>query len=325
MTNLDARRAQNIGASECPALFSLPWGVEFGEDRFKPFETRFHLWQRKAGRLPDVAVDTPRTFWGRHLEPAIAAGIQELTGWQLVPGRFTEHPGVPGMSCTPDYCATIGAGVTQAATLEVKNVDRLEYRDWPERIEPGVWIWSDGSWQEARRQPPFRIKLQLQHQLACTGHQIGLLGALIGGNDPQFYRMAAHPGVAARIEAEVIAFWKSIEANDPPSPDWQLDGATIAALLGFSTPGLVKDLRGDALASEAAQDYDEARAVAKEAKERMEAAKAKLLHLTGTAERAVLDDGFSVSAKTIEGCSISYFREPYRDFRLTQKKGRTRR
>ena len=60
-----AARAAGIGGSEVAPILGL-----------SPFESRFSLWHRKAGRIAPVDV-SPEMEWGTRLEPAIAQKFRE--------------------------------------------------------------------------------------------------------------------------------------------------------------------------------------------------------------------------------------------------------
>jgi predicted phage-related endonuclease len=328
---LDPRRAQNVGASEVPALFSAAWVDEAAApDELDPFETRFALWMRKAGKLPAEPESVPsftgarpalrdRLFWGNVREQGIAQAIADVTGWKIQPGGFVQHPSLEGMSATPDFFLTMGA---TDGVLEIKNVDRIIFRRWPERIEPGVFWWRDGGWEEAEIQPPFRVKLQCQAQMAATGLPTSVTGPLVGGNELYLFRVDRHPGVIARIEREIQAFWASIAAGEPPPPDWKLDVETICALMGNVDPGTVKDLRGNEEALELARAYHDTQKREKAAKTEKDGLKAQILTLIGTAERAIFDEGFNLWAGEVAGGHRSFDVDPYRGFLLTQSKKR---
>lgn len=87
-------RRRHVGGSEVAALF--------GEH---PHLTKFELWHRKAGSLPDPDLtDNERVFWGQTLEPAIAMGVAKVTGWNIRKvRRYIAHPTVPGFGGSLDY------------------------------------------------------------------------------------------------------------------------------------------------------------------------------------------------------------------------------
>jgi predicted phage-related endonuclease len=189
-------RSKTVGASEVAALFDA-----------SPYLTKFELWHRKKGNLSGEFEDDERKFWGRKLEPAIAAGVAEQRGWKLIkPEGYYFHPTVAGMGCTPDFL--IDDPVRGLGAMEVKNIDYLQFRC--------SWTGSE---------PPLCYILQLQDQLACTGVSWGCIAALVAGNDPAVFIYDRHEQAIARIEQAVTAFWKSIADNiEPPvvSEDYEI-------------------------------------------------------------------------------------------------------
>jgi putative phage-type endonuclease len=282
MSPLERRRY--IGSSEIASLFGL------GR------VSRFELWHRKAGNLPEEDISgLDRVFWGTTLEPAIAKGAAEREEWSIRKAGFFVHPSIPGMACHPDY------EIEDVGLLEVKNVDALIFREWADEIPP-------------------HIELQLQHQLACTGRTWGAFAILVGGNQLHVIRREARPVTMRKLGEAVIEFWESIEAGREPEPEWECDLPTLSKLYGHAEAGKVLDLRDHSQANALAAEYCAARDAEKAAKARREAIKAHLLPIIGNAERVTLRDGYSISAKSIAGGHVEFDREPHRDFRITQNK-----
>lgn len=286
-TEQAALRPHHVGASEVAALFDL-----------HPFLTRFELWHRKKGNLPEEDLsDNDRVFWGTMLEPAIGAGISERTGWPLRKvARYAQHPNVRGMGASPDF--EILEHPRGRGLVQVKNVDGLVYRQ----------SWEDGK-------PPIYYQLQLQHELACTGYGWGALGVLVGGNKLEIFDYPRHDPTIGKLERAVEGFWASIAANDEPRPDFERDLDTIRILFGSAEPGKVADLTDNARLSELCELYKSAGASEKDAKAKKDAAKGEILTIIGDAEIAFAQ-GFKVNAKNVDGGPVSYVREPYRDFRV---------
>ena len=284
-------RARHVGASEVAALFGA-----------SPYMTAFELWHITRGALPAPDLDdSDRVFWGQVLEPAVAQGAAALRGWRVRRvHRYSPHPRIAGMGASLDY--EIVAHERGAGCLEIKNVDRLVYRD----------SWEDG-------EPPLHIELQLQHQLACTGRSWGAVAALIGGNDLKVFERERRPKTIERIETAVAAFWASIETGREPKPDFAADAAAIAALHRDATPGKVEDMTGDNRLAELCALYRAAADAEKTAGEAKDAAKAEMLTKIGDAERVICGP-HTISAKTVAGGPVAYERAPYRNFRLTTKK-----
>lgn len=289
-------RSQVIGASEVAALFGL-----------SPYSTRFELWHRKAGNLAEVDLsDVDRVQAGLFLEPAIAAWVAHKTGRTLhkVPGHI-RHPSVRGMGCSPDYMFDAtdedprGSGICQ-----IKNVDALIFAKW-DRGESGAV------------EPPMNYQLQVQHEIACTGVEWGALACLVGGNRLEIFEYARHEGVIARIESAVAEFWASVERGEEPEPDFARDLATIRDLYSTTTAGEVLDLSSQARVPELCAIYQQAGAEAKAISDRRDAAKAELLTLIGPAEKVFAGD-YTISAKVVKGGPVSYVRDDYRGFRVSE-------
>jgi YqaJ-like viral recombinase domain len=282
-------RRRHVGSSEAAALFNL-----------SPHTTRLELYLRKRGELAEPALTgNERVLWGLALEAAIGEATGERMGWTVRKvRRYVVHPGVAGMGCSLDFEIVNhprGTGV-----LEIKTVDRLAFRDWP-----------DG-------RPPIHYELQLQHQLACSRRGWGAIGVLIGGNELRVFPYDRHPGAIDRLEREVEIFWREVLEGRPPRPDYRADLATLSALYRHANPGSFLDLRHDARVGRLCQEYTAAAAAEHAARERREAARAELLHLIGDAE-TVWADGYRISACTVEGGPVEYVRDAYRSLRVSPR------
>lgn len=264
--------------------------------------TKFELWNRKAGKIsePDLS-DNSRVLWGTLLEPAIAQGVAVKTGWkvQKVHRYYSDPDTRSGASLDFEIIANErGPGV-----LEIKTADWLVTRNWV-----------DG-------EPPLSYELQLQHQLALTGRSWGVMAVLVGGNDLRLFEYERRPKTIDAISAEVRAFWQSIADNKPPTPNWEEDGETISKLYNKVEDGRVIDLGENNRACDLVATYKAAAQVEKAAAEQKDAAKAELLTIIDSAERALIG-GFSVSCKMVAGAHIEYDRREYRSFRVTEKKAK---
>lgn len=262
-----AARARVVGASEVAALFGV-----------SPYLSHWALWQIKAGRAPapDLAGDV-RVTWGLRLENAIADAVAEERGWTLLPGGHRVSSRVPGLGCTLDR----EIGGSKPGVLELKNVD---------------WLVRKRSWGD---EPPPHILLQLQHQLAVTGHGWGAVAALVGGNEMRVWEYQARPKIIAEIQKRVRAFWQSIrEGREPPVDGSDSTAETLAAMFGNAPPTPMLDLRGDnempELCAGAIRAREARQAAEREEKHYLNAIKAKV----GTAEAAMVA-GFTVRATPV--------------------------
>lgn len=297
MTNIARQeRVRWVGASESAALLGV-----------SPYLTRFELWHQKAGHIEAANLDgQERIEAGRHLEPAIAAWAAGKWSWPLRNVEaYLAHPSVEGMGCSLDFETLDGEPV------EIKNVDRSVFLD-------GDWLAEGDLLLDA----PAHFLIQLQHQLACRpGPARGWLVACVGGN--RLYRMevARHAGLIARIEREVVAFWRSIAAGEAPDPDFLADAAVIGQLYdGGSGEGVV-DLRDDLRAHDLCAEYLAALADEKVARERKTRALAELKTKMQGSRVALAAGGMRVRASLVPAAEIH--REAHWRFGVSRAKSST--
>lgn len=310
-------RTQDVTSTESAALFGM-----------SPYATEFELWHRKkSGEVPE-AFDSERMKWGRRLQDVIATCVAEENGLVARPLTAYMRHDASRMGSSFDFEACrrhvsvmeFGAMTTFDDTnafkaainasldppemlLEIKNVDSIVYmREWTET------------------EAPAHIEIQLQHQLEVIGYEWGWIVALVGGNRTVILKRKRDRAVGTAIRAKIDAFWKSIEANEPPAPDFTRDAETIARLYGYAEPGKVMEARDNVRLNELAQEYAQFTAQAKIATDAKEAVKAEMLTLIGDAEKALVEGG-TISAGIVGPSEIAaYTRKGYRNFRVNLKK-----
>jgi predicted phage-related endonuclease len=225
--------------------------------------------------------------WGSRLEPVIAAGLAEDHGLEVrsLGGVYMRHPRVARMGASFDFEAASRTRPDDGwGLLEIKNVDSLIFRR--------EWITADGE-EEA----PLHIEIQVQHQLAVSGRKWACIGVLAGGNTAHLFVRRRDEAAISAIEDAVERFWRSIDANDPPSPDFKRDADSIRDLYANSDPAAVLGEEARAEIAALLPRFLEARAAAKAAKEAEDEIKARLLHALGPVERVVIGDR-TITAKT---------------------------
>jgi predicted phage-related endonuclease len=266
-------RASHVGASEVAALFDCC-----------PYLTRFELWHRKQGSIAtpafneigdDGTPDDERIYWGVKLEAAIIDAAKERYGYQdrEQVGHLSNGRGLGGHPDRRVICPERGPGI-----LEIKTADWLVRKQWGE-------------------EPPEHYLLQSQAYQGLDHVEWGDVLVLVGGNKLERFRYKFRPKIYAEIERRVAEFWQSIEANQPPPPDYTRDLNTISELYREGTEDVV-DLTTDNLAHEAAAAFLFAREARLEAEKREDAAKAELLDKIGVASTAILN-GFTVRCSTV--------------------------
>lgn len=297
-----AIRAQHVGASEVGAVFDLE-----DIDTHK-FMTHFKLWHLKKGDYPaEDLSDNDRVFWGTVLEPAVAEGVRQKMGWTVRKiHTYWTSDRVKGMGASLDY--EIVGHEKGPGVLQIKCCDGFAYRHWKDD-DTGII------------EPPMQYELQVQHEMAVSNRQWGVLAVLVGGNQLVLFERERHQPTIDRIEKAIADFWRSIKDNIEPMPDYDRDLEAIRALYAESESGKEIDLSTDNAAHSLCAEYKECTAAAKAANERKDAVKAELLYKIGTHEKAFIGP-FTISSKMIREKHIEYDRKSYRDFRITEKKAK---
>ena len=305
-------RTKDITSTEIAALFGI-----------SPYLTEYELWHRKKNNLIVEIEENERMKWGKILEDSIAKGVAEEQGWTI--RRMYEYGRIPELRIGSSFDFSIiekvpsngdvpvepmGSSVNgsrETGLLEIKNVDGLQFKKG--------WI-VDGDNVEA---PP-HIELQVQHQLLVSGRAYAYIGALIGGNNLILIKREPSPKIHEAIKQKAAEFWKSIDDNTPPPPNFQTDSSLITSLYNYSEPGKVVDVAENEQIVKMAVEYKEAGDKIKVLDNMRDEIKAKILTVIGDAEKA-LGGNFTVTANMVGPAHIEYERKPYRSFKITWKKG----
>lgn len=217
-----ALRRRDVTASVAAALLGV-----------HPYLSRYELWMRKAGRTPEPQSETAAMIRGRVLEaPALDLLSIDRPKWRIErPNVYLRDPAAR-MGATPDAYAVdparAGFGVVQVKTAE-KGVFRRNWIDEDGEVEPPLWI-----------------VIQTVQEAALARAQWACIAVMVVGFglDLHVIDVPIHDGIIRRLRAETADFWRSIEANEPPEPDYGRDGALLAGLYADDN-GREIDLSGD--------------------------------------------------------------------------------
>ena len=268
-----AHRQRDITSTESAALFGM-----------SPYVTHYELWHRKStGTAPEFKANE-RMKWGNRLEAAIAHGIAEERGWEIRPMK--EYMRDPDARIGASFDFLITNHPDGAAHLEIKNVDYMAFRD--------NWIEHDDGTVEA----PEHIEMQVQHQMAVSGLKRAYIGALIGGNRTVVIERERDEEVIRAIRHRVAEFWRTVAAGEEPPPIMPDDAQAVIRLHQYADPGKVLDASNDANIETLVSNYKTSKALADNAKDDAEIAKAMLLTAIGDAEK-VIGQGWKISASII--------------------------
>ena len=190
-------RIKYVGASEVAAICHQ-----------HPYKSHYQLWCEKKRLVPREDVSGKMAVkLGQRLEPFIADEWAATEGIKVrAVGDYMVHPDCPRYGASLDFMAD------DNVVVETKVV--------------GVRQWQ--AWREA---PPLHYELQLQAQMDCARAQHGVLVVLPLGfhADPHPFRYDARPVTQGRLLSEVEDFWRTVDRNDPPEPDYGRDARAVAA------------------------------------------------------------------------------------------------
>lgn len=307
-----ALRILDVTSTESSALFGLNHRL-----------TAFELWHHKHDKTEVEFEPNERVDWGNDLQDAIAASLARRYGVKAV--RITDYMRIADarMGASFDFEIVEDMAAIEPRTgkddilrscfermgpglLEIKNVDSLVFRD--------AWLDKDG-FLEA----PGHIEIQLQHQLHVREREWGAIGVLVGGNKGRLLVRERDHAVGEKLEARIAAFWRSVDAGEEPAPQFPQDADFVRSLYKVSRADAVFDGRGNADLDAAIDEYADALKRETLAEEDKKVAQAKCLQIIGDAERAYTDR-YTISAKMVAACDISYTRNAYRGWKVTAKK-----
>lgn len=168
-----------------------------------PFKSQIRLWMEKTGRQdllhPVQVQDDSLGYWGRLLEPIVAAHYTERTGRRVRKVSATlQHPKHPWMLATVTR-EVVGAPDVQLLECQCVGMDTAP-------------LWTHGV--------PAHMRHRVMHLLAVTGHYAADVVVLLGGQDLQIYRIEREEAEISRLIKRERMFWRGVESDQaPPSLD----------------------------------------------------------------------------------------------------------
>jgi predicted phage-related endonuclease len=243
------------------------------------YQTAYNLWALKSGKISEDVEETPAMTRGMLLEPVAMKLLRidrpdlRLT-WNGIPGEISgdyfrdpEHR----IGCTPDCFMEDdrGRGIVQFKSVE-QNIFRKKWHVGDD----------DGSYAEIS--PPLWTVVQAIIEADLTESQTAALAVLVVGSGLQvhFIDVPIHAGVIDRMREAVKDFWRRVEQNDPPTPDYAADGETIAKIYSADN-GREIDLSRDNRMVTILEERENLLALRKDAKDRLEPLNAELKEKLG--------------------------------------------
>lgn len=245
-------RTRGIGGSDIAAIAGV-----------SPWATPLSVYLDKIGEAPEQE-ETEAMRWGTILEDVVAREYARRHPEYRVRrvNRMLQHRDVPY------FIANIDREIRRAGhppmVLEIKTTS----------------AWNAGSWRD---DVPDHVMCQVQWYLGILGWQTAVVAVLIGGRDYREIEIARDDEIIGYLHEIGHRFWQEhVVPRVPPAPE-ALDDDTIGQLHPESN-GQEIDLTP--LAQDVLREYDEARAAEDAARQRRQAAEARLKQLLGDYERA---------------------------------------
>lgn len=205
-----------IGASDAAAVLGL-----------SRWQTPLGIWAEKTGQIEHEELDSEAAELGTYLEEYVARRFTKLTGKKV--NRVNEpqvHPVYPFLTCQIDRRV-----VSEDALLECKTASAWKAKEWGGEDVPREYI------------------IQVMHQLAVTGKQIGYVAVLIGNQDFKVKKIERDEKTINELVKKEVAFWNDyIVPKIMPGIVTKNDAETLYELFPLAQEGTVKDL-GDSAAA----------------------------------------------------------------------------
>ena len=184
-------RPAGIGSSDAPEVLGLG------------YKGRYRLWAEKTGLVPEEDLsDNENVQLGLLFQDAIGKGYALRTGKQVVPADMVYHAsGNDWQFASPDFLVVDSD--KPVGLLEVKL----------------------HSLQEAGRHPPdepfLRDVVQVQHQLAVCGFEMGAIAYVLDGRGRRLvhWDVPADPVFQDAMTEAEANFWHLVTTNTPPDVD----------------------------------------------------------------------------------------------------------
>lgn len=261
-----AARADGLGGSEIAPVLGL-----------SPWESRFSLWHRKAGRVGPVE-ESGEMEWGKRLEAPILAKYRDEhpdLDYRTINGTF-HHPERPWQIANPDLLTT----------------DRI--------VEAKLSVFGDGFGEPGTDEIPVYYRCQVLWYLDVLGYERADVAVLVGGCDYREYTVRYDAAEAQLLRDAAVDFLATIVAGE--RPDIDAHGATYQVIREMHPEIDEADVD---LENELAERYIAARCALADATETEQLARSLVADAMGHAKRA-LWDGQTIATRQARGDGTPY-------------------
>lgn len=276
-------RANDVTASVAGALFGV-----------HPYVSAFSLFALKTGLTKEDSEETPALQRGRLLEPVAVELLREQRpGWKIKhntgSGQVYLRDTALKIGATPDVVVVDESG--RRGNVQIKTVEPRIFRD----------KWKGGS-SKGEIEIPLWIVIQAIIEAKLTGADFACVAPMTVsyGVEMPILEIPLHDAIWGELQARVTEFWRRVETNEPPPPNYGMDGALIAELHA-QDDGTTVDLSGDNRIMEILAQREVLKAREKngsDAEKERKALDAEIIHKLGSAAAATLGNGVSITAKT---------------------------
>lgn len=262
-----AARQTGIGASEIASVLGMT-----------TWSSPLKLYAEKVGAVPRDELDAVEAVrWGKRLEPVIAQVFAETTGRRIWPSQvLLRSKAHPWALATLDYWVSEGDN-NNTWPLEIKNVTAYKAEDW----ENGV---------------PEYYRAQVHQQMLVTGAQRATSAALLGGNRLIWCDVERDEQLIRKITYHGELFWERVKRRTPP----EVDGseATRSVLHALFPEDDNRTVVLPMALAEIVDEWRDAKADEKAAKERIRAAENQIKATLGEHYQGVFPGGDAVTWST---------------------------
>lgn len=193
---------------------------------FSPFRTIYDIYLDKIGEIEAEEEGKDRNRLAQTIERELIDMMGEKYGLDVKPGCTVVHPTEKWIIATPDnfLVEDTAEGFNTVGVGEVKNVGTwMQLRDW-------------------QAGPPAYTKVQnLWAQIAAIVKR-GVIGAAMGGTQPEFYENNYEAKAAEAMQELGYNLWhKHVLPRNPPKPDGSESAARMVRALYPVDCGEVRD------------------------------------------------------------------------------------
>jgi predicted phage-related endonuclease len=249
--------------------------------------TPLQLWTEKAGKVPVGATDNPAMRRGRLIERLAIPLIEEARpDWTVTKSQVYLRDREHRLGGTPDFEVLTPSGLR--GNVQFKSV------------EPYLF---DRTWKvDGQIVPPTWIGIQTLLETYLAGADFAMIGVcrISYGVDFDLVEVPLTDGLIERLQQAALAFWASIEKDQPPEPNFERDADILRQLYAKTAIGKTIDLTGNNRIGALASLDEEWAVTEKNAKKQRESIKAEVLHLLGDAEAGLINGEVAVTAKKTE-------------------------